>query len=69
MRLVGQDSFLPAPLDFTQDTHGVLCAWCVYAGNGVGRAGLGLSDLTSWPILPLQCPPCVHGARGSNVSE
>lgn len=32
-------------------------------------AGPGLADLTSRPILPFQCPPCVHGARESNVSE
>lgn len=42
-----------------------VCMW----GHGVGRAGPGLSELTAWPVLPLQCPPCVHGARESNVSE
>lgn len=31
--------------------------------------GPELSELTSWSVLPFQCPPCVHGARESNVSE
>lgn len=36
--------------------------------RGVQEAGPRLSDLASRSILPFQCPPCVHGARESNVS-
>lgn len=30
--------------------------------------GPGPTELTCWPVLPFQCPPCVHGAQESNVS-
>ena len=51
-------------------THVMFCVLAVCKrGNGVVRAGPRLSELTSWPILSLQCPPCVHGTRESNVSE
>lgn len=51
-------------------THVMFCVLGVCrGGNGVERAGPGLSELTSRPVLPFQCPPCVPGAQESNVSE